>query len=109
MLERTPVSAVQGAAALVVVVVVPVAAVVVVVVVKVQVQFTLTLVAPETVAERFRTCVTTNVAVGWLIATVTVFALLLLPHPSSHTENTAAASAMQLLIFRNLMPPASRT
>lgn len=102
-------AAVQGAAVLVVGVVVPFEAVVVVVVVKVQVQVTLTSVAPATVALRFSTWVTTSPADGWLIVTVTVFALLLLPHPSSHTENNAAANAMQLVIFRNLMPPASHT
>jgi hypothetical protein len=108
MLESTPVSAVHAAGVLVVVVVVPLLAVVVVVVVNVHVQLTLTLVAPLTVAPRFSTCVITSVAVDWLIATVTVFApLLLLPQPASHAEANVAASATQLVSFPNLIPPAS--
>ena len=55
MLVSTPVSAVQGAAALVVELVVLLAAIVVVVVVKVQVQVTFKFVAPETVALRLST------------------------------------------------------
>jgi hypothetical protein len=107
-LESTPVSAVQGAAALVVEVGVPVVDAVVVVVVKVHVQVTLTFVDPLTEALRFNTCVTTSVALGWLSATVTVFALLLPPpQPPSHTEANAAANATQLAIFRNLITPAS--
>src|ERR1700722_77348 len=104
MLVRTPVSAVQGATALTAEVVVLLAAIVVVVVVKVQVQVTLRFVEPETVALRLRTCVTTSVAEGWLIATVTVLALPP-PQPSRQKPVSAASVATQLKNFRNFIIP----
>src|ERR1700722_396474 len=102
MFESTPVAAVHGAGVLVVVVTVPSLAVVEVVVVKVHVQVTLRLVAPLTVAERFKTWVTTSVAVGWLKVTVTVFALLLPQPPLSSTAISAATIATQLQILRRV-------
>src|SRR5580704_17520450 len=106
MLVRTPVSAVQGAAALVVELVVLFAAIVVVVVVKVQVQVTLRLVEPATVAVRLRTWVTTSAAEDWLNVTVTVFALPP-PQPCMTKPASAANPATQLKSFRNFIPPAS--
>src|ERR1700733_15460161 len=106
MLVRTPVSAVQGAAALVVELVVLFAAIVVVVVVKVQVQVTLRLVEPATVAVRLSTWVTTSAAEGWLNVTVTAFALPP-PQPCMMKPASAANPATQLKNFRNFIPPAS--
>jgi hypothetical protein len=56
---------------------------------------------------RFNTWVTTRLAEGWLRATATTFALLLPQPPSNQTEKNTAAKATQLLILRNLIPPAS--